>query len=233
MFNACTGFFRACFKQMTACCVLILAISGGGYAIDGTTAGGNSGNETDIQILAFGDSLTAGYGLGPGEGFTDQLQTWLRDREGLRVHITNAGVSGDTTMGGRSRLDWALAPVKGGKPDLVLLALGGNDGLRGVAPDVTQNNMDAMVKTLTQRGIPVMVLGMLAPPNLGPEYAAEFDAIYPGLAATYQVPLYPFFLDGVAADPVLNQSDGIHPNADGVKIIVGKIGPFIANYLQQ
>ncbi|TNE61688.1 MAG: arylesterase [Alphaproteobacteria bacterium] len=179
------------------------------------------------KVLAFGDSLTAGYGLGPGEGFTDVLQDWLNAHMDAPVTVVNGGVSGDTTTGGRSRLDWALAPFKDGKPDLVILTLGGNDGLRGIDPTITRDNIDAMVKTLSERGIPVLLAGMMAPPNLGEDYAAVFNPAYPDTAKRYGVPFYPFFLDGVAADPALNQADGIHPNPAGVKIIVDRIAPMV------
>lgn len=194
---------------------------------------GDSGGaaDSDIRILAFGDSLTAGYGLDPGEGFTEQLETWLGARLAVPVGVVNGGVSGDTSTGGRSRLDWALAPIKNGAPDLVILELGANDGLRGIDPAITRTNIDAMVASLSGRGIPVLLTGMLAPPNLGPEYAAAFNTIYRDVAAKYGVRLYPFFLDGVAADSALNQSDGIHPNADGVKIIVERLGPAVLSML--
>lgn len=180
-----------------------------------------------IQILAFGDSLTAGYGLGPGEGFVPQLEAWLDQHIERPVTVTNGGVSGDTSSGGRARLDWGLAPYGDAGPDLVILELGANDGLRGINPALTRTNMTAILETLTGRNIPVLLAGMLAPPNLGPDYRAAFDPIYPELATEYGVPLYPFFLDGVAADPALNQADGIHPTAEGVAIIVEKLGPLV------
>lgn len=183
-----------------------------------------------VEILAFGDSLTAGYGLKQGDGFVDQLEAWLNSRaEGGAVHITNAGVSGDTTSGGRARLDWTLS---GQEPDLVILALGGNDVLRGIDPAITRDNMQAMMATLKEKGVPVLVAGMLAPPNLGDEYRTAFDSIYKDLAAQYGAVLYPFFLEGVAAEPNLNQADGIHPNPEGVKIIVSAMGPYVIDALE-
>ncbi|MCJ9428349.1 arylesterase [Kordiimonas marina] len=179
------------------------------------------------RILAFGDSLTAGYGLNVGEGFTEVLQAWLTTHMGKPVEVVNGGVSGDTSTGGRSRLDWALGGFKDGKPDLVILELGANDGLRGVDPHITAGNIDAMVKTLTDRGIKVLVAGMKSPPNLGQDYADVFDPIYETVAKKYGAMLYPFFLDGVAANPALNQADGLHPNPKGVKIVVGRIGPVV------
>ncbi len=186
-----------------------------------------------IAILAFGDSLTAGYGLPAGEGFTDQLQVWLEKELGQAVRVINGGVSGDTSSGGRSRLDWALSPIKSGKPDLVILELGANDALRGVAPEITRVNMDAMLKTLTERDIPTLVAGMLASPSWGPNYEASFNTLYPELSEQYDVPLYPFFLDGVATITELNQADGLHPTKEGVAIIIEKIGPYVKQALSR
>lgn len=190
-------------------------------------AGATSADDADIQILALGDSLTAGYGLPAGEGFTDQLEVWLNERTEQSVRVVNGGVSGDTSTGGRSRMDWALSPINGGRPDLVVLELGANDALRGVSPDITRENIEAMVKTLTERNIPVLIAGMLASPSWGPDYEESFNSIYPDMSEKYDVPLYPFFLDGVATIEKLNQDDGLHPTAEGVAIIVGKIGPMI------
>ncbi|MEM9878427.1 MAG: arylesterase [Pseudomonadota bacterium] len=175
-------------------------------------------------IVAFGDSLTAGYGLEPGAAFPNQLEAALQSRgfSGAKVH--NAGVSGDTSSGGRSRLSWNLSAL-GRTPDLLILELGANDALRGLPPERTKSNLVAILEELERRGIPVLLTGMMAPPNLGDEYGAEFNGIYPALAAQYRVPLYPFFLDGVAADPALNQDDGMHPTREGVAIIVEKILP--------
>lgn len=186
-----------------------------------------------VKIIAFGDSLTAGYGLGPGEGFTDRLQVWLRENGHASVDVVNAGVSGDTSSGGRSRLDWALAPIKGGKPDLLILELGANDGLRGIDPDITRDNIFAIVKSLRAKGVPVLVAGMIAPPNLGPDYAESFNSIFSDVATQYAVKLYPFFLDGVAADPSLNQGDGIHPNKKGVDVIINRLGPVVSSVLNK
>jgi len=191
---------------------------------------GESAADT-VEILAFGDSLTAGYGLEAGDGFTDQLEVWLNANMNVPVKVTNAGVSGDTTSGGRSRLEWGLAPFGAEGPDLVILTLGGNDGLRGIDPKITRDNIDAMVGLLTERGIPVLIGGMMAPPNLGPDYAEIFNPSYKATAEKYGQPLYPFFLEGVVADPVLNQTDGIHPNAEGVKIIVNNIGPVVKDLI--
>jgi acyl-CoA thioesterase I len=174
------------------------------------------------RIVGFGDSLMAGFGLNAGDGFTEKLQAALK-AEGRDVEVINAGVSGDTTSGGLSRLDWSI-------PDgtrLVILELGANDMLRAVSPEIAENNLDAMLARLKARKIPVLLAGMRAAPNLGADYQAAFDAIYPRLAEKYGATLYPFFLDGVAADPKLTQEDGLHPSAKGVEIIVGRILPVL------
>lgn len=175
-----------------------------------------------VRLLALGDSLTAGYGLAPQEGFVSRLEAALRER-GHDVEVLDGGVSGDTSAGGLSRLDWALAD----DPDLVLVELGANDGLRGIDPASTRGNLDAILSRLKERGIPVLLAGMYAPPNLGPDFGRSFNAIYPELAEKHDVPLYPFFLDGVAAVPALNQPDGIHPNAEGVGVVVERILPHL------
>ncbi|MCO5064212.1 MAG: arylesterase [Rhizobiaceae bacterium] len=174
------------------------------------------------QIVGFGDSLMAGYGLQNGESFPDKLQAALKAK-GHDVVIANAGVSGDTTSGGLSRLDWSV-------PDgtnLVILELGANDMLRGVSPDLTEKNLDAMLAQFQKRGIPVLLAGMRAAPNLGMDYRAKFDAIYPRLAGKYEVALYPFFLDGVVADKTYLLEDGLHPNAAGIDRIVERILPAV------
>lgn len=181
------------------------------------------------NILAFGDSLTAGYGLGPGDGFTDQLERTLNE-QGIKVKVANAGVSGDTTSGGLSRLEWVLASTP--DVDLVILALGGNDALRGIQPEITRQNMDKMVNILKEKNIPTLIAGMMAPPNLGPQYGEKFNSIYSDMAKKYDVALYPFFLDGVAGFIELNQNDRIHPNPQGVKIITQKMAPSIIEVLK-
>lgn len=215
------------YVKLFAAFTLFFAANSAVFAADGAE------NAEPIAILAFGDSLTAGYGLPSGEGFVDQLEVWLTNELETPVTVVNGGVSGDTSTGGRSRLDWAMAPIKSGKPDLVIMELGANDALRGVAPEVTRANMDAMLKTLTDRNIPTLVAGMLASPSWGPDYEAAFNSIYPELSAQYGLPLYPFFLDGVATIPELNQSDGLHPTKEGVAIIVEKIGPFVKQALSR
>ena len=178
-------------------------------------------------ILAFGDSLTAGYGLPPAEGFTAQLERALKAR-GLDVVVKNAGVSGETTAGGRARLAWTLG---GDRPDLVLLELGANDALRGLDPEEMRRNLDAMLTELKRRSLPVLLAGMQAPRNLGPEYREAYDKVFADLAEKHDVPLYPFFLDGVAMNPELNQPDGIHPNAKGVAVMVERMAPYVERVL--
>jgi acyl-CoA thioesterase-1 len=211
--------------------ILFLAAITSVVAIFATNSSARAADDAAIEVLAFGDSLTAGYGLSTGEGFTDQLEVWLNQNTDTAIKVINGGVSGDTSSGGRSRLDWAMSPIKGGKPDLVILELGANDALRGVTPEITRENIEAMVKTLTERNIPVLIAGMLATPSWGPEYGQAFDSIYPDMAKKYGAPLYPFFLDGVAEDMSLIQSDGLHPNKEGVAIITAKIGPVVLEAL--
>jgi acyl-CoA thioesterase I len=172
------------------------------------------------SIVALGDSLTAGYGLAPGQSFPEQLEQALRAR-GHDVTVANAGVSGDTASDGLARLEWSVPA----EADAVIVELGANDALRGIDPSVTRTALEGILEKLRARGQPVLLAGMLAPRNLGAEYAAEFDAIYPELAEEYGAALYPFFLEGVAANSSLNQGDGIHPTADGVARIVEAILP--------
>lgn len=182
----------------------------------------NHSAENAARLLILGDSLAAGYGLAPQQAFPVQLEQALR-QAGHAVTVINAGVSGDTTAGGLARLEWALAD----RPDLVMIELGGNDALRGLPPQTTLANLEAILARLAAAGVPVLLAGMQAPRNLGEHYTAAFDRIFPELAAKYQVPLYPFFLEGVALEPALNQADGIHPNAAGVAEIVVRILPFV------
>jgi acyl-CoA thioesterase I len=173
-----------------------------------------------VKIVALGDSLTAGLGLPAAAAFPARLERALAQK-GIVAEVVNAGVSGDTTADGLSRLDWSVPDGT----DAVILELGANDALRGIDPAQTRANLDAILKRLTARKLPVLLAGMRAPPNMGAEYTQAFDAIYPDLAAAYGTILYPFFLDGVAADRVLNQGDGLHPTAAGVDVIVAKILP--------
>jgi len=182
----------------------------------------SSARAEPFKIVGFGDSLMAGFGLGPDQGFTDRLAAALRVK-GHDVTVANAGVSGDTTSGGLARLDWSV-------PDgtqLVILELGANDMLRGVSPDITRKNLDDMLARLKQRKIAVLLAGMRAAPNLGADYQNAFDAIFPDLARKYDAALYPFFLDGVAGQPALQLEDGMHPNAQGVDEMVERILPTV------
>ena len=173
-----------------------------------------------VKIVALGDSLIAGFGLAATDLFPTKLARALAAK-GLSVTVVNAGVSGDTSSGGLGRLDWSVP----GGTDAVIVELGANDALRGIDPSITRAALDNILRKLKERGIPVLLCGMLSPPNLGAEYSGAFNAIYPELAKTYDAVFYPFFLDGIAADPKLNQRDGIHPSAAGVDIIVKGILP--------
>jgi acyl-CoA thioesterase-1 len=186
---------------------------------------GASAQEKDVHVLAFGDSLTAGYGLPRDQGFAPQLQDVLR-RNGVRAFVTNAGVSGNTTSNGRARVRWTLDGLKR-KPDLAIVALGANDMLRGMRPEQTREDLDFILAEFKKRDIPVIVAGMLAPPNLGRDYMAKYNAIFPDLARKYDAPLYPFFLAGVAGVPALNLPDRVHPNFQGVKRMVTGIAPTV------
>ncbi len=168
-----------------------------------------------LKLVGFGDSLMAGYQLPATDAFPAKLEKALRDK-GYAVEIANAGVSGDTTSGGLARLDWSIPDGTEG----VILELGANDALRGIAPEETEKNLDAMLTRLRERGIPVLLAGMLAPPNMGADYAARFNGIYARLAQKHGVPLYPFFLDGVVTHADLQLEDGMHPNTKGVDAMV-------------
>jgi len=178
--------------------------------------------EHPVNIVALGDSLTAGYGLAANDAFPAQLQRALIAK-GLAVNVVNAGVSGDTAAGGLARLDWSVPDGT----DAVILELGANDALRGFDPAITRKALDTMLRRFQARKISVLLCGMVAPPNLGVEYGRAFNSIYPDLAMQTGAILYPFFLTGVAADPKLNQSDGLHPTAAGVAVIVERIMPLV------
>ena len=185
----------------------------------------------ELHVLAFGDSLTAGYGLPPGQGFAPQLEATLR-RNGVPARVTDGGVSGNTVAQGRARLAWTLDGLKQ-KPDLAIVALGGNDMLRGLPPEQTRADMDAIIAELRRRDIPVLVAGMLAPPNLGSRYGAAFNSIFPDVARKYDAALYPFFLANVAGVRALNLPDGIHPNFQGIKRVVTGILPAVTGALRR
>ena len=191
-----------------------------------TALAGPAAAAETLRLVALGDSLTHGYGLAQDEGFVPQLQRWLKGR-GADVEVVNMGVSGDTTAGGRARLDWALAEGA----DAVILELGGNDLLRGVDPATSRANLDAMLAELARREIPVLLAGLEAPLNYGPEYKEAFEAMYADLAEEHGAVLYPSFLEGIG--PELMQPDGIHPNAAGVAEIVEAIGPSVLELLER
>lgn len=201
------------FKRFFAAAALMLLLFGGAHA-------------GPVEIVGFGDSLMAGYGLGPGEGFTDRLAAALK-AEGVEATVVNAGVSGDTSSGGLGRLDWSVPETA----DLVILELGANDMLRGIPPEITRANLDQMIVKLKGRGVTVILAGMRAAPSMGPEFQAAFDPIYPELAARHGVALDPFFLDGVAANPDLLLEDGLHPNAKGIDVMVARILPLVGSVL--
>jgi acyl-CoA thioesterase-1 len=179
------------------------------------------------RLIAFGDSLTAGYGLPREAAFPARLEAALR-RTGLTIEVVNAGVSGETTAGGLARLDWALG---GEPPEFAVVELGSNDALRGLDPAAAFVNLDKIIARLKGRGVKVLIAGMYAPGNFGRAYADAFNAVFPRLAEKHGVALYPFFLDGVAGEPALNQADGIHPNARGVEMIVERILPYVERLL--
>ena len=178
------------------------------------------------EILAFGDSITVGFGLPANEALPARLEEKLRS-EGLAVHVANAGVSGDTTADGLARLDWALAE----KPDIVILELGANDALRGLDPAAVRANLEKMIGKIQASGARLLLAGMQAPSNFGEDYRQAFNRIYPELAEEHGIALVPFVLDGVALDPQLNQPDGLHPNERGVAVIVEHIAPYVARLI--
>jgi acyl-CoA thioesterase I len=199
--------------------VLMMALTAVGPVLaEGPAARGTK----PVKMVVLGDSLSAGLGLPAPAAFPARLQKSLKDK-GIGVDMTNAGVSGDTSSGGRDRLDWSVPEGT----EAVIVELGANDALRGIDPAVTRSALSDVLTRLKARGIAVLLCGMLAPPNYGHDYADRFNAIYPDLAKSFDVPLYPFFLNGVAADAKLNQADGIHPTAEGVDIIVQNILPSV------
>ncbi|QDL90729.1 arylesterase [Paroceanicella profunda] len=191
--------------------------------------GAAAAQQAPVTLAALGDSLTQGYGLPEAEGFVPQLQAWLDSHSDVPVTVVNAGVSGDTTAGGLARIDWTLTPEVNG----VIVALGGNDVLRGIDPAVSRANLDGILARIDAAGLPALLVGMRAPANFGPEYQQAFDAIYPELAQAHGAALYPFFLQGLgagedmAAARGLMQVDNIHPDAEGVKRIVADMGPAV------
>lgn len=206
---------RRAIRQLCACIALLPLF------------GAMRADAAELRLMMLGDSITAGYGLPRREALPVRLEAALR-AAGHDVRVIDAGVSGDTSAGGRARLDWALAD----RPQAVIVALGGNDGLRGIAPQATEANLGAILDALKARGLPVLLAGMLAPPNLGADYGRDFAATYRHLAeARPDVMFYPFLLDGVAGDPALNQPDRIHPNEAGVAELVRRMLPLVESLL--
>jgi acyl-CoA thioesterase I len=203
--------------------VLGLSLMAGGTALAQTSA---TAPAKPIKMVVLGDSLSAGLGLPASAAFPTRLQKALKSK-GIEVDMINAGVSGDTSSGGRDRLDWSVSDGT----EAVILELGANDALRGVDPEVTRSALTEILTKLKARGIAVLLCGMYAPPNYGSDYAARFNAIYPDLAKSFGVPLYPFFLEGVATEAKLNQADGLHPTAEGVDTIVRNILPTVQAFL--
>jgi acyl-CoA thioesterase-1 len=219
LLTGCSYGARRALRQIVVFCSVALVV---GTVMHRAQAG------TPFHIVALGDSLTAGYGLPDGDGFVPRLQAALK-AAGIAAEIANAGVSGDTASDGLARLDWSVPQ----DADAVIVELGANDMLRGIKPEVTRDALDALLRRLTDRHVAVLLCGMRAAPNLGSDYGQSFERIYPDLAAKYGVLLYPFFLDGVAADPGLTQHDGLHPNAAGVGIIVQRILPKARDLIAQ
>jgi acyl-CoA thioesterase-1 len=209
--------------------VLMVGVMTGGtaFAQNAPVQAVNAATDKPVKLVVLGDSLSAGYGLAAAAAFPARLQKALKDR-GVNVDMINAGVSGDTSSGGRDRLDWSIPEGT----QAVIVELGANDALRGIDPKITRSALTDIVSRLKGRGIAVMLCGMLAPPNYGRDYAERFNSIYPDLAKAFEVPLYPFFLDGVAAIAKLNQADGIHPTAEGVDIIVNNMLPTVETFLR-
>jgi acyl-CoA thioesterase I len=205
-----TGSFRIAALSRRAAVLALLALPCAAFAAAAEP----------LRIVAFGDSLMAGYGLAQADAFPAKLEAALKAK-GHDVRIANASVSGDTASAGLARLDWSVPPGT----DAVILELGANDALRGVDPAVTRKSLDAIIRRLKERRIDILLAGMQAPPNLGAKYVGAFDRIFPDLAKAHDLPLYPFFLDGVAADAKLNQRDGVHPTAEGIDRIVARILP--------
>lgn len=205
------------FKALIA--ALCLAVGVAAVPVDAADA-------EEIKIVGFGDSLMAAYNLNGDEGFPARLEAALRER-GHDVAIIDAGVSGDTTSGGLARLDWSIPDGVDG----VILELGANDALRGLPPEKTRENLEAMIVRLQERGIPILLAGMLAPPNMGGDYETGFNAIYSDLAIKYGLTLYPFFLDGVTGNPEMLLADGMHPNASGINVMIENFIPAAERFI--
>jgi acyl-CoA thioesterase-1 len=220
------GHWFAAVERLPAVFLRLLVLAVAGVMLMTGPASAQAPAAKPVKVVVLGDSLSAGYGLPAAAAFPVRLQKALKDK-GIEVDMVNAGVSGDTTSGGLDRLDWSVAEGT----QAVILELGANDALRGIDPKIPRAALGQILARLKARNIPVLLCGMLAPRNFGADYAAQFDAIYPDLAKAFAVPLYPFFLQGVAGDARLNQADGIHPTAEGVDVIVKAILPSIEAFL--
>ena len=207
--------------------LMVGVMTGGTVSAQSPPSHETKANDKPVKMVVLGDFLSAGLGLPAASAFPARLQKALKDR-GIDVDMINAGVSGDTSSGGRDRLDWSIPEGT----QAVIVELGANDALRGIDPKITRAALTDIVSRLKGRGIAVMLCGMLAPPNYGSDYDDRFNSIYPDLAKAFDVPLYPFFLAGVAADAKLNQADGIHPTAEGVDIIVNNMLPAVETFLR-
>ncbi|MCS4245313.1 acyl-CoA thioesterase-1 [Rhizobium sp. BIGb0125] len=208
------GFKAAAFHFIVICAVSIFA------------SGANAQDRT-LQLVGLGDSLMAGYQLPPTDSFTAKLEEALKAK-GVNVTVTNAGVSGDTSAGGLARAEWSVPDGTDG----VIVELGANDALRGISPDETEKNLDAIISGFKKRNIPVLLVGIMAPPNMGDDYAARFNPIYKRLADKYELILYPFFLEGVVLDASLKLEDGMHPNTEGVDVMVKNALPVVEGFIK-
>ncbi len=218
------GPIKALFNGGAIAIVVITVLMAVSVTEAATESGAVATKTRDMVVLAFGDSLTAGYGLAAADSFPARLEATLR-RDGYGVRVINAGVSGDTTAGGLARINWLLAE----KPDLVILELGANDGLRGVDPALTKRHLTRIFKRIDATGARVLLTGMRALTSMGVDYETAFNAIFPALARAWEVNFYPFFLEGVALNPAFTQPDGLHPNAKGVGVIVEGVAPMVQN----
>ena len=219
------------FRRWSAAVFFVTSLAVAGLAVTGLAVTGlglatGAAMAAETRLMVLGDSLAAGYGLPPGQGFPERLERDLR-ADGRDVTVQNAGVSGDTTAGGVARLDWSLAD----NPQAVIIVLGGNDMLRGLPPEAASANLETIITRLLARDIEVLLTGMMAPRNMGPAYVEAFDGLYPALAARHDIEFYPFFLDGVALDPALNLDDGLHPNEAGIAEISRRIRPAVDRLL--
>lgn len=221
-----TGLMRSILPSFTRLAFPVAALLGLLVALPGALAPAFAAEP--VRILAFGDSLTAGYGLAEQDALPTRLAEAL-NKMGRPVTMINGGVSGDTSADGVSRLDWSLAD----KPQIMILALGANDMLRGLDPKVTRANLEAIIQKTQAAGVEIVLAGMLSPPNLGADYKTAFDAIYPELAKAHNLLFMPFLLQDVAQDSALNQADGIHPNGNGVAIIVRNLLPYVTEAMDK